>query len=948
MSARRLEQGGEIDRTQPLGFRFDGADYRGYAGDTAASALLAAGLQVLGRSFKYHRPRGLLGAGFEEPNAILDLRDGARHDPNARITREPLAAGMELASVHALGTASRDALAFLDRFARFIPAAFYYKTFMWPRWSLFEGAIRRMAGIGRIDPAGRAQAAPLRYLHADVCVIGAGPAGITAARAAQARGQRVLLVDERSRAGGSLLWRQTTIEGQAGAEWAGGAVAALQAVGAEFLPLTSAVGLYDHQSVMLVQRGPGAERLIQVRAREIVLATGAIERPLLFADNDRPGVMLADAALEYLRRYAVCAGQQVVVATGSDPAWETAFALRAAGAECLVVDSRAAPPLADQARALGIALRTGARVARALGKSAVSGVRLDSGEQLPCDLLAVSGGWTPLINLYCHARGRPRWNDSLGVFVPGDPVAGLQVAGSANGAVTLAQALGEGALAGGGSSGDVPACVEFTAGAGGAPDLSQATAGRVWVDLQHDVTVKDLHLAIRENFRAVEHLKRYTTLGMANDQGRSSNVNGLAVLAERTQKAIAEVGITTFRPPYVPVSMASVAGAYRGQLQEPLRRLPAELAHRDEGAHFRDYGNLLRPAWYGPEAGALERECRAARESAAVLDASSLGKIEVIGPDAAALLDFVFYHRLSTLAPGRLRYVLALGESGAVWDDGVIMRLAPEHFVVSCSSGHVAAMTAHLLEWREDHFDLARVFVHDCTSQWATMAVSGPRAKQVLDQLELGVSLDDAGFAHMSVQHGSFRQRPTRIARVSFTGERSYEISVPAGLAHTLWQAARAAGAAALGVEALGVLRAEKGFLFIGQDTDSETMPQDLGMDGPRQNRRDSYVGDRSLLLPVAKRAGRRQLVGIAAAADAMIPPGAHAVCAAQGRPHSIGFITSSYHSYALDRPIALALIEDGLSRQGEVLAFEHLGTRHAGTVVGSCFLDPTGGRLHV
>ena len=947
MSARRLGHGGEIDRGKTLDFRFDGRSFTGFAGDTVASALLAGGAQILGRSFKYHRPRGLLGSGFEEPNALLDLRDGERHDPNARITREMLAAGMELHSVHALGKASFDALGFLDRLSRFIPAAFYYKTFMWPRWWLFENAIRRMAGIGKLDPDARAHAESTIHLRADLCVIGAGPAGIAAARAAQARGLSVVMADERSRPGGSLLWRETSITGEPGAAWAAQSVQALRAGGATVLQDTSAIGLYDHNTVVLVQREAGRERLLQVRAGEIVLATGAIERPLLFAHNDRPGVMLADAVLEYLRRYAVCAGERVVVATASDPAWETAFALQAAGARCVLVDARTDPPMAAAARERGIELRTGARVAQALGAPVVTGARLDTGERIPCDLIAVGGGWTPLINLWCHARGRPRWNAELGCYLPGDALPGLRVAGSANGAVSLAQALSQGAEAGGAQGLETPACSEFSSGPGGAPDLSQTGGGRVWVDLQHDVTVKDLELAIRENFRVVEHLKRYTTLGMANDQGRTSNVNGLAVLADRTARSIAEVGITTFRPPYVPVSMAALAGHERGELQHPLRRLPAENAHRAEGAHFRDYGNLLRPAWYGPEEGALERECRAARESVAVLDASSLGKIEVIGPDAGALLDFVFYHRLSTLAPGRLRYTLALSESGAVWDDGVVMRLAPEHFVVSCSSGHVAAMTAHLQEWREDHFDLSRVFVHDCTSQWATMAISGPRSREVLSSIIPGAVLDDADFPHMSLQTGVFHDRPARVARVSFTGERSYEVSVPASLAGALWQAARSGGAAPLGVEALGVLRAEKGFLFIGQDTDSETQPQDLGMDGPRRNRKDAYVGDRSLFLPEGTRAGRRQLVGIAAD-GAMIPPGAHAVASSAAGRRSIGFITSSYDSAALGRPVALALIEDGLSRMGEVLEFEHLGARHRGAVTAICFLDPAGERLHV
>jgi len=952
---QRTTQGGNaIDRSRPQAFSFDGEALQGYAGDTLASALLANGVRLVGRSFKYHRPRGIVSAGSEEPNAVLDLRHGERHDPNARATLEWLADGMQLRSIHANGTPQRDRLSYLDRLARFIPAAFYYKTFMWPRWMWYEHAIRNLAGLGRLDPTARAPVVPRSHLQTDLCVVGAGPAGIAAAQAAARRGARVLLIDARTAIGGSLLYRAAQIEGLAAPQWLAEVTRTLPALGVDVRLRTMALGLYDHNRLLLLQRcDPTAadrvgEHLLEVRAGRIVLATGAVERPLLFAGNDRPGVMLADAALEYLGRYGVRCGSRAVIATGNDSAYALAHALREAGADCTVVDSRATSAEADCARGAGIDVRLDTRVVGSTGALHVTGARLDSGVTLEADLLAVAGGWTPLIHLYCHSRGKPRWNDHIGALVPDREVDGLHVVGAANGALGLAQAWQQGSLAGGGS-GEAP---QLTGSVGdfwgGAPDLTHAgSAGRVWVDLQNDVTSKDVELAVRENFAAVEHLKRYTTLGMATDQGKTSNVNGLALLAAGTGRDIGAVGVTTFRPPFVPVSMAAVAGRELGELQSPVRRLPAEDEHRKERAYFRDYGNLLRPAWYGPDEAVIAAECRAARESAVVLDASPLGKIDVIGPQAAALLDFIFYTRMSTLAPGRLRYGLALAESGAIWDDGVVLRLAPEHFVVSCSSSHVAAMTAHLDEWREDHFDLRQVFVHDTTAHWATMAVSGPQARNVLAALELGFDPDDAQLPHMSATQGRFMGGPARIARVSFTGERSYEISVPAGLAGTLWRRIREAGALPLGVEALGVLRAEKGFIFVGQDTDSETMPQDIGMDGPRLKRSDAYVGDRSLFMPAASKAGRRQLVGIAAATVHPLPVGAHAVTTRDSRMRSIGFITSSYRSVALQRPIALALIEDGMRRMGDELEFEHLGSRLRGTVVPACQLDPTGARLN-
>jgi sarcosine oxidase subunit alpha len=986
--------GSDIDRSQRLDFSFDGQPMSGFEGDTIASALLANGVRIVGRSFKYHRPRGVFTAGGEEPNAIVDLRHAHRHDPNARATIEPLQPGMTIRSTHARGTAQRDTFSFLDRFARFIPAGFYYKTFMWPRFRLYEGMIRALAGIGRVDATSRAPGSRQQFSNVDLCVIGAGPAGITAALAAAQAGKQVLLVDDHAQLGGSLRWRDTRIDDQPGIEWVTASEQRLRAAGARVMTRTTAVGLYDHNAIVLVEKGlapahsANGECLWQVRAREIILASGAIERPLLFDSNDRPGVMLANAVLRYLRSYAVRCGGRVVLATSNDSAYELAHALTATGAHCVIVDSRADSDLAPVAREAGIEVRLGESIDSASGLTQVEGAHLASGATLDADLIAVSGGWTPLIHLYCHARGKPRWDDGIGALVPGPDVAGLKVVGAANGARTLDDALEQAMIAAGGtpnqsSAGGLsrPATVSagpsrpsvvsagpsrpsMASGAlgllpgalghppgdfwGGAPDVAAASGKRrVWVDLQHDVTTKDIELAVRENFASVEHLKRYTTLGMATDQGKTSNVNGLAILAAQTGRGFDAVGVTTFRPPFVPVSLATIAGKNLGELQAPIRRLTAENVHREEGAYFREYGDILRPAWYGTEVDAIVRECRHARNAAAVFDASSLGKIEIIGPQAPELLDFIFYTRMSTLTPGRLRYGLALAESGAIFDDGVVLRLASEHFVVSCSSGHVAAMVAHLEEWRQDRFDLARIFIHDASAHWATIAVSGPQSKRVVAALDLGVALDDAQLPHMAACIGAFAGRTARIARVSFTGERCYEISVPARLAADLWRKARAAGAEPIGVETLGVLRAEKGYIFVGQDTDSETMPHDIGMDGPRNKRRDPYVGDRSLFTPFARRSGRRQLVGIAAAGEQPIPIGAHPVARANGKLRSIGYVTSSCWSSALGRPVALSLVEDGRKRLGEELRFEHLGTRYTGILVEPCFLDPAGARLH-
>lgn len=902
MSARRIrETGGR------LGFTFDGRRYEGREGDTIASALLANGVRIVGRSFKYHRPRGIWGAGTEEPNAIVDVTLAGRTTPNLRATTEPLADGMTIRSVNAKPTAEADRLGLLDRAARFLPAGFYYKTFIWPDWHLFEPRIRAMAGLGRLDPANRPPAgSPILSLRCGVLVIGGGRAGLEAARAAAQASGDVVLVDDGFVPGGTMLHRDAD-----GPAKAASLVAEIEAAGGRVLPCTVAYGIYDHNLVCCWQRRDGApDRQLRIRPGRIVLAAGTIERPLVFPDNDRPGIMSAEAALAYLRRHGVLVGQRIVLAASNSRALAVAGPLREAGADVAIAD-----------------LRDGTSIDAVHGAKGVEAVTV-SGRRIEADCLLVSGGFTPTVHLFCQARGRLRYDDAVCAFVPGDPVEGLSVTGAAAGD------FGDYAVS--------PAWPK--------PDAR----GRQWIDFQNDVTLKDVALAARENFRPVEHLKRYTTLGMATDQGKTSNMNGLAAMAALTGRGIAETGTTTYRPPFVPVPLGVVGGRRRGQLFNPVRRLPLEAEHRAADAVFRDYGGWLRPAFYGSGAAEAEiqREARQARETVAIFDGSPLGKIEVIGPEAGALLDFNSYQTLSTLKQGRLRYGFMLTEGGVVYDDGVTAKLADDHYVVSCSSGHVPGVALRLEEWRQDRFDPAKVVVHNLTPHWATLTASGPRAKALVAALSLGVDLDDAALPHMALAQGLFEGGPARVARVSFTGDRSYEISVPAGKAPALWramaEAGRALDAVLLGSEALLLLRAEKGFIIAGKDTDGTTMPHDLGIAGPRDRRQGEFVGKRSLFTEEAMRGDRRQFVGLAVAdGGPPLPTGAHAVETVKGRRRSAGYVTSSYFSPMLSRAIALGLVERGLERMGEEIDIFHLGAMRRAVVAPPCALDPQGERLH-
>lgn len=906
-----------------ISFTFDGKTLSGLPGDTIASALLRSGVRIINRSFKYHRPRGLWGAWVDEPNGIVDVELYGIRTPNCRATTTPLIAGMDVQSVNSMYTAQFDPMAGLDRMAKFIPAAFYYKTFLWPNWNFYEPMIRKMAGLGKLDPSqGFAPIASQRHDHCDLLVVGAGPSGLQAALEASRNGRDVLLVDDRDEPGGSLIDTAGEVDGVPAKQWAEKTVASILENGGRFLRATTAFGAYDHGSFLLAERRdfPNPPALIRVRAGQSIIAAGAIERPLVFPDNDRPGIMSAHAALSYLNRYSVKPGSEVALITTQDPETQVRQ-LEAAGAKVTV------RPAGDNAAGItGVKWRW----------QQLKGVAMSDGSQIDCDTLLCSGGWTPSVHLHCQTAGKLEWRKDIQAFVPrlGNPA--MITVGSAAGTYHLDDARQDASTA---ARGIIPARrkAEPVPVAWPKPGLKR----RAWVDFQNDVTTKDIELAGRENMKAVEHLKRYTTLGMANDQGKLSNMLGLATMASVRQVPIPEVGTTTFRPPFEPVSLASFSGTERGAGFAPVKRLYLENQHRAEGAHLREYGGWLRPAYYT----SIDEEIRGAREKVSLFDGSPLGKIDVFGPDAEKFINFVYYNTMSTLKPGRARYGFLLTEGGVIFDDGVLFRLAEDHFSVSCSSSHVDQVTNMLNQWRQDQFDASRVYVQDATANWVTLTLSGPKARDLMRVLDFGISLDDEALPHLSVvEHNG-----VRIARVSFTGDCSYEISVPSEQAQELWDRITAAGKpfelVLQGVEALAMLRMEKGLIFVGKDTDGTTMPHDLGFAAPRAKKKAEFVGKRSLLTEEASREDRLQLVGLLTESDDPLPVGGHVIGA--GRSSSQGYITSSGFSPTLRQPIALALVAGGNQRQDEPVEIYHLGHRSKATVTTACFVDPKWERLN-
>ncbi|WP_299686021.1 sarcosine oxidase subunit alpha family protein [uncultured Tateyamaria sp.] len=979
MTQKNRLGGGQVDRNTTLTFTFDGKTYAGHPGDTLASALLANNVRLMGRSFKYHRPRGPLSAGSEEPNAIVELRSGARQEPNTRATTAELFDGLAARSQNRWPSLAFDAMAVNDRLSGFLTAGFYYKTFMWPAafWEkIYEPIIRKAAGLGSLSMQADPDTYDKGFRHCDLLIIGAGPAGLSAALTAGRAGKHVILADEDFRMGGRLNAETFSVADMAGADWATQSVAELSAMpNVRLMPRTTVIGAFDHGIYGAVERisdhvavpetGKPRQILWRIYAQNTLLCAGATERPIAFENNDRPGIMLAASLRAYANRWAATPAPRVAVFTSNDDGHRTARDLHAKGVKvAAVIDTRADAPRSHDYEVL-----QGAQVVDTMGRLGLTfvEVRQANGEMrtVECGALGVSGGWNPNVQLTCHQRGRPAWDDALAAFVPGGTLPpGMVVAGAVGGQFSTYAALKSGADAARqalGLKGRAPripdaedAPVEQT------PFWYVEGCTRAWLDQQNDVTVKDVKLSHQEGFRSVEHLKRYTTLGMATDQGKTSNMGGLAIMAELAGKTIPEVGTTIFRPPYTPTSIGALAGRMRGKEFHPTRLTPSHVWAKERGAVFVEVGNWLRAQWF-PLPGethwrqSVDREVMATRASVGVCDCTTLGKIDVQGTDAATFLNKVYCNGFAKLAVGKTRYGLMLREDGIAMDDGTAARLAEDHFVVTTTTANAGKVYQHMEFVRQCLMPEADVQLISTTEAWAQYAVAGPNSRKLLQKIvDAEYDISNDAFPFMACGNitvcGGLR---ARLFRISFSGELAFEIAVPARYGDALMRKLMTEGEAfdvtPYGTEALGAMRIEKGHAA-GNELNGTTTALNLGMGRMVSKTKDS-IGSKLSERPGLNTADALVQVGLRPvdAAD-KITAGGHLMHAdgPVDAAHDQGYVTSAAYSPTLGHMIGLGFLKDGANRHGETLRLVSPVTDLTVNVeiVSAHFVDPEGDRV--
>ncbi len=965
----RRATGGRIDRSRPLRFTFNGKAYTGFQGDTLASALLANGVRLTARSFKYHRPRGIVGAGVEEPSTLVELM-GEDASGNCPVTTVPLTEGLVAQAVNCWPSLEFDIGAVNQLASRFIPAGFYYKTFKWPNWHVYEGPIRKAAGLAAAPPEPPAKGHyETRYGHCDVLIAGAGPAGIMAALTTARAGLRVMIADEGTEPGGALLSRRLAIGGTPALDWVAQAIAELAALpNVTHLQNATVWGYREHNYLMVTERAPTnpslLERTWRVRAGHVITATGAIERGLVFGNNDRPGVMLASAVQSYINRYGVAVGKRVVIFTNNNSAYSVAADLTAAAVQvAAIVDSRETVPAEARALVPGIGIMVGSVVTEARGTRRLRGVAImaKSGGPariLSCDLLAVSGGWNPTVHLWSQSRSGLRYDDRLATFLPDRSVQPVSAAGAANGALSLQDALRSGAEAGAEILGSAPADIAD------APDLPYAiepiwrvetARGKAFVDLQNDVTVDDIHLALREGYSNVEHIKRYTTGGMGFDQGKTGNINIIGTVALAQGVGMDEVGTTTFRAPYSPVSFGAIGGLREESVALPYRHTPITEWNLAQGAFMYEAGARWRRPGYFPRRGeglqeATNRECRAVRFGVGVYDGSPLGTFELKGRDVGRFLDYLYSNVMSSLKPGQGRYGLMLSDDGLILDDGVCFRLDEHRWIVSTSTGHADAINGHMEEMLQTRFSNCNVFVTNVTSQWNNATICGPKAREVMQALTTDIDLSSQAFPFMTCRDGTVAGLPARVMRVSFTGELSFEVNVAPRHMRALWAKVIEAGAPfgilPVGSEASHVLRVEKGFLSLGHEVDGTVDAFDLGMGWAMSKKKPDYLGKRAVRIRRAGGGPRRELVGVIPEPNHQIPEGAPLTPGGR-KERTEGFVTACVWSVVLDRWVGLALLENAQARHGDTAHVRLKGGEVIPVrVTAPCHYDPDGEKL--
>ncbi|MEP3277305.1 MAG: sarcosine oxidase subunit alpha family protein [Stappiaceae bacterium] len=981
MSQANRLPGGLIDREQNLTFTFDGKNYTGHAGDTLASALLANNVRLMGRSFKYHRPRGVLSAGSEEPNAIVELREGSRQEPNTRATTTELFDGLVAKSQNRWPSLAFDAMAVNDRLSNFLTAGFYYKTFMWPAafWEkLYEPIIRKAAGLGSLSMAADPDVYDKGFLHCDLLIIGAGPAGLMAALSAARAGVRVILADEDFRPGGRLLAETLTVGDGTGLSWVDETLAELQSLpNVRIMTRTTVLGAFDHgifsaleqvsDHLMIFESGKPRQILWRIYAKRSVLCAGATERPIAFENNDRPGIMLAAAMRAYANRWAVTAAPGVAVFTNNDDGHRTATDLHRKGVEITaVVDCRPDAPRSNDFEVLsGTVTNTKGR----LGLRSVELTLADGSQRvLECGALGVSGGWNPNVHLTCHQRGRPAWNAAIAAFVPGkDLPPGMRVAGAATGHLSTHGALTGGAEAASAALSElgVQTRVSNPPQAEDAPIALQPFwyvdgCNRAWLDQQNDVTVKDVKLSHQEGFRSVEHLKRYTTLGMATDQGKTSNMGGLAVMAELAGKTIPETGTTIFRPPYTPTAIAAFAGRTKGRNFHPTRLTPSHKWATEQGAVFVEVGNWMRAQWFPrPEEThwreSVDREVLATRRSVGVCDVTTLGKIDVQGTDAADFLNRIYCNGFAKLAVGKTRYGLMLREDGIAMDDGTAAHLADGHFVITTTTAKAVDVYRHMEFVRQCLFPDLDVQLISTTEAWAQYAIAGPNARKLLQKIvDTDCDISNDSFPFMACANiticGGLR---ARLFRISFSGELAYELAVPTRYGDALIRRIMEMGAefdiTAYGTEALGVMRIEKGHAA-GNELNGTTTARNLGMDRMVSKAKDS-IGSTLSERPGLNTDDALMQIGLRPLdPDKPVIAGAH-LMPADGpvdAAHDQGYVTSACFSPNLGHAIGIGFLKDGGNRHGETVRMVSPLTDVEAVVevVSPHFIDPAGERL--